>query len=51
MSKDSEDSAPAPLSDAERLQVLEKSAKLNRWLLFGVPVLVCLLVIVLLYLL
>ena len=36
MSKDSEDSAPAPLSDAERLQVLEKSAKLNRWLLFGV---------------
>ena len=36
MSKDSEDSAPAPLSDAERLQALEKSAKLNRWLLFGV---------------
>ena len=36
MSKDSEASAPAPLSDAERLQVLEKSAKLNRWLLFGV---------------
>lgn len=36
MSKDSQDSAPVSLSDAERLQVLEKSAKLNRWLLFGV---------------
>ena len=36
MSKDSEDSAPESLSDAERLQVLEKSAKLNRWLLYGV---------------
>ena len=36
MSKDNEDSAPESLSDAERLQVLEKSAKLNRWLLYGV---------------
>lgn len=36
MSKEAEAGAEEPLSDAERLQVLEKSAKLNRWLLFGV---------------
>lgn len=45
MSKEAEAGAEEPLSDAERLQVLEKSAKLNRLLLFGVAGVVVLILV------
>ena len=45
MSKEAEAGAEEPLSDAERLQVLEKSAKLNRLLLYGVAGVVVLILV------
>lgn len=48
MSKDNEAGAPEPLSDAERLQALEKSSTLSRLILYGVAGVVVLLLLVLL---
>ena len=48
MSKDNEAGAVEPLSDAERLQVLEKSSKLSRLILYGVAGVVVLMLVVLL---
>lgn len=48
MSKDNEAGAAEPLSDAERLQALEKSSKLNRLILYGVAGVVVLMLVVLL---
>ena len=48
MSKDNEAGAVEPLSDAERLQALEKSSKLSRLILYGVAGVVVLMLVVLL---
>ena len=48
MSKDSEAGAVEPLSDAERLQALEKSSKLSRLIVYGVAGVVVLMLVVLL---
>ena len=48
MSKDNEAGTPEPLSDAERLQALEKSSKLSRLILYGVVGVVVLMLVVLL---
>ena len=50
MSKDNEAGAVEPLSDAERLQALEKSSKLSRLILYGVAGVVVLLLVVVPYL-
>jgi len=48
MSKDNEAGTPEPLSDAERLQALEKSSTLSRLILYGVAGVVVLMLVVLL---
>ena len=48
MSKDNEAGTSEPLSDAERLQALEKSSKLSRLILYGVAGVVVLMLVVLL---
>lgn len=48
MSKDNEAGTSEPLSDAERLQALEKSSKLSRLILYGVVGVVVLMLVVLL---
>ena len=48
MSKDNEAGTVEPLSDAERLQALEKSSKLSRLILYGVAGVVVLMLVVLL---
>ena len=48
MSKDNEAGAVEPLSDAERLQALEKSSTLSRLILYGVAGVVVLMLVVLL---
>ena len=48
MSKDNEAGAVEPLSDAERLQALEKSSKLSRLIVYGVAGVVVLMLVVLL---
>ena len=48
MSKDNEAGTPEPLSDAERLQALEKSSTLSRLILYGVAGVVVLMLLVLL---
>ena len=48
MSKDNEAGAVEPLSDAERLQALEKSSTLSRLILYGVAGVVVLMLLVLL---